>query len=225
MGLLLAGAQVLQGQALDPLRYSVPTPRPINPAESTTNPSARTTQSQNPYLGSVPQKNTGTPLQLSLQGAIERGLHYNLGLVETTQASADVKADRLRALSAMLPQLEARARQGYDDISFHEIGLKLPPIPGFSLPPTTGGFGYQDARVALRQSLFDQSLREQYKTRKSAEQASALNIKDARDVVVLAVGSAYLQVVASAARVETAKAQLASAEELDRQTASPALYP
>ena len=38
-------------------------------------------------------------------------------------------------------------------------------------------------------------------------------------MVVFAVGTAYLQVIASAARVETAKAQLASAQELDQQTA------
>ena len=39
-------------------------------------------------------------------------------------------------------------------------------------------------------------------------------------MVVFAVGTAYLQVVASAARVETARAQLASARELDEQTAN-----
>ena len=38
-------------------------------------------------------------------------------------------------------------------------------------------------------------------------------------MVVFAVGTAYLQVVASAARVETARAQRASAGELDQQTA------
>jgi outer membrane protein TolC len=44
-------------------------------------------------------------------------------------------------------------------------------------------------------------------------------VKDVRDVVVLAVGTAYLQVVASAARVETAKARVASGQELDQLTA------
>ena len=39
-------------------------------------------------------------------------------------------------------------------------------------------------------------------------------------MVVFAVGTAYMQVIASAARVETAKAQLASAGELDQQTAN-----
>jgi outer membrane protein TolC len=220
---LLWTAAVAWGQTIpaDPLSFSVATPRPINPAESTTNPSARATQSQNPYLGSVPTKADGTTIELSLQGAIERGLHYNLGLVESNQASADVHADRMRALAALLPQLEARARQGFDDISYKEIGLKLPPIPGLTgLPPTTGGFGYQDARISLTQSIFNAPLRQQYRAQKSAEQASAFNIKDSRDVVALAVGVAYLQVIASAARVQTAKAQLASAQELDQQTAN-----
>ena len=154
--LIFVASAVTSAQTLpDPLRYSVSTPRPISPAESTTNPSARATQSQNPYLGSVPEPATGATIELSLSGAIQRGLRYNLGLVESGQASADVKAARLRALSAMLPQLEAKGRQGYDSISFKEIGLKLPPIPGLTLPPTTGGFGYQDARISVTQSLFD----------------------------------------------------------------------
>ena len=99
------------GQGLNPLGYSVATPRPISPAEGTTNPSALAAERQNPFLGSVPSNNSGTTIELSLKGAIERGLRYNLGLVESNHASADVRADRLRALSALLPQLSARARQ------------------------------------------------------------------------------------------------------------------
>jgi outer membrane protein TolC len=218
---ILASIVPAPGQSLNPLGYSVATPRPISPAEGTTTPSAQATQRQNPYLGSVPSKNTGTKIELSLRDAIERGLRYNLGLVEANQASADVRAERLRALSALLPQLSADARQGYENVSFKEIGIKLPPIPGLpALPATSGGFGYQDARVSLQQSLFNAELRNQYRARKSDEQASRLSIQDSRDVVVFAVGTAYMQVIASAARVETAKAQLASAGELDQQTAN-----
>jgi outer membrane protein TolC len=214
-----ASGQSALGQSFDPLGYSVATPRPISPAEGTTNPSAQATQRQNPYLGSAPSKNTGTKLALSLQGAIERGLRYNLGLIETNQASADVRAARLRALSALLPQLSAEAHQGYENLNYKEIGLKLPPIPGLpALPSTSGAFGYQDARVTLTQYLYNGELRNQYRARKSDEQASALSVQDSRDVVVFAVGMAYFQVIASAARVETARAQLASAGELDQQT-------
>ena len=201
--------------------YSIVTPRPISPAEGTTNPSAQATQRQNPYLGSVPTQATGTLLRLSLQDAISRGLRHNLGLVESEHASTDIHADRLRALSALLPQISATSRQAYENISYQEIGLKLPPIPGLPpLPATSGGFGYQDVRVAVSQRLVDRQLRQRYQARKQDEQASALSVKDARDVVVLAVGTAYFQVVASAARLETAKAQVASAQELDQPTAS-----
>jgi outer membrane protein TolC len=219
--LIMASTALGSGQSLDPLGYSVATPRPISPAEGTTTPSAQATQRQNPYLGSVPSKNTGTKLGLSLKGAIERGLRYNLGLIETHQANADARSERLRALSALLPQLSATASQGYENLSYKEIGLKLPPIPGLpALPSTSGAFGYQDARVSLTQSLYSAELRNQYRARKSDEQASTLSVQDSRDVVVFAVGTAYLQVIASAARVETARAQLASAGELDQQTAN-----
>src|SRR5580698_7376121 len=144
---ILASTTVMSGQNLNPLSYSVATPRPISPADNTTTPSAQATQRQNPYLGSVPSKNTGTKIELSLRGAIERGLHYNLGLVEASQASADVRAERMRALSGLLPQLSADARQGYENLGYKEIGLKLPPIPGLrALPSTSGAFGYQNAR-------------------------------------------------------------------------------
>jgi outer membrane protein TolC len=218
--LILASTAVMSGQGLNPLGYSVATPRPISPADGTTTPSAQAAQRQNPYLGSVPSKNTGTKIELSLKSAIERGLRYNLGLVEASQASADMRAERMRALSALLPQLSADARQGYENLSYKEIGLKLPPIPGLpALPSTSGAFGYQDARVSLAQSLYNGELRNQYRARRSDERASMLSVQDSRDVVVFAVGTAYLQVIASVARLETARAQLASATELDQQTA------
>jgi len=209
-----------QSGPADPLSYSIPTPKPISPAEGTTTPSAQAAQRQNPFLGSVPSVDTGTKLELSLQNAISRGLHYNLGLVEESHSSADVRTERLRALSTLLPQIAGNARQAYEDLSYKEIGLKLPPLLGLpALLPTSGGFGYQDARISLTQTVFSQELRERYRARKIEEGASALSVEDAREVVVLAVGTAYFQVVASSARVETAKAQLATAREFDQLAA------
>src|SRR5579864_5791704 len=84
--LALAFGLTAWGQTQGPLGYSVTTPRPISPAEGTTTPSAQATQRQNPYLGSVPSKNTGTKIELSFTAAIERGLRYNLGIIESSQA-------------------------------------------------------------------------------------------------------------------------------------------
>src|SRR6266705_2040061 len=102
------------GQTPNAVGYSVATPRPISPAEGTTNPSAQATQSQNPYLGSVPSENTGAKIELSLKNAIDRGLRFNLGLIESSQASASVRAERLRALSALLPQLSVDGQQAFE---------------------------------------------------------------------------------------------------------------
>ncbi len=202
----------------DPLSYSIDTPRPINPAAGSTNPSALATQSLNPYLGSVPGgRLVPGEIKLTLGDAIGRGLSFNLGLIENQQTDAGVKAERARAFAALLPQITGRAQQSFQQISLSEIGIKLPAQAAFRHPATTGGFGYSESRVELQYPVFDASLRAQYQARKAAEAASALSTRDARDVVVYAVGTAYFQVVASQARLATAKAALASAQELDSQ--------
>lgn len=197
---------------------SISTPRPINPATDTTNPSARATQSLNPYLGSTPHGiANNVTIHLSLENAVARGLQFNLGLIDSRQASADARAQRARALAALLPQISARAEQTYQQLSFKALNIKLPPQIGIQLPPTTGGFGYSEASIAAQSAVLNIALRDAYREQKALETASILSAKDAQDVVVFAVGAAYFQVVASQARVETAQAALAAAHELDAQ--------
>src|SRR5262249_10835408 len=59
-----------------------------------------------------------------------------------------------------------------------------------------------------------------YNYRSAAEtlRANQLWDEDARDLVVLAVGGAYLQVISAAARVESARSQLETADALYKQT-------
>ena len=217
LGSLAASAQT----GPDPLSYTIATPRPINPSAGTTNPSALATQSLNPYLGSVPGgKLVDGEIELTLGEAIQRGLNFNVGLIDSKQAQASVSAERARAFAALLPQITARAQQSFEQISVAESGLKLPAQVPFRFPATLGGFGYSETRIDLQYPLFDASLRAQYQARKSAEAASALSVLDARDVVVYAVGTAYFQVVASEARLATAKAALESAQELATQVAN-----
>jgi outer membrane protein TolC len=221
LSLLAAPGTVLSQTQTDPQGYSIATPRPINPAASTTNPSALATQTQNPYLGSTPSgKVSDEVISLSLRETVERGLHYNLGLIESNQGSAEARAERLRALSALLPQLSVKGEQAFENISFQEVGLdRLPPIPGVGrLPVTSGNFGYQDTRVSLTQSVYSAELHDRYRAQRNSENASVFSTRDARDVVVYAVCVAYLQVAASVARAETANAQLNTARQLDQQT-------
>jgi len=206
--------------AQSPLDYSVSTPRPINPATDSTNPSARATQTLNPYLGSTPSNEVVQgEIKLSLEDAIARGLRFNLGLIDSSEADATARAQRQQALAALLPQISARAQQTYENLSFKELGIKLPARAGFQIPATSGAFGYSEARVVAQVNAFNLQLLSKYKAEKAQEAASVFNTKDARDVVVYAVGAAYFQVVASQARLRTEQAALASARELNAQVA------
>src|ERR1700721_31374 len=87
----------------DPLSNTIVTPHPINPAANTTNPGALAAQQQNPFLGSVPECSIGVkPLQLSLSDAVQCGLRYNLGLIDSREGSAITRAARMHALSVLL---------------------------------------------------------------------------------------------------------------------------
>src|ERR1700756_3243976 len=203
---LAAGGQATDnaGSGASPAFGSIPTPRPINPATDTTNPSARATQTLNPYLGSTPEgKVVDGEIRISLEDAIARGLRFNLGLIDSQQADAGVQADREHALSQLLPQISARAQQSYEQLSFKALNIKLPPQAGFQLPPTTGGFGYGEGDILVHSAVLNLELWNRYKEQRALESASALSAKDARDIVVYAVGTAYFQVLASKARLAT----------------------
>jgi len=192
---------------------SIATPRTINPAANSTTPSSLAGQQQNPFLGSVP---TGTlspgPVALSLPDAITRGLRYNLGVIENQASLRQAQAQRLRALSAMVPSVSALLRQNLDDLNRVAIGLKIP-----GLPASSGQFGYQEGYVAFSDNGLNLDSLYRYRAAKQTAEAQRLQLEDAGNVVALAVGTAYLQVESSEARVETAKAELASARELEAQ--------
>jgi hypothetical protein len=138
---------------------SIVTPRPINPATDTTNPSARATRTLNPYLGSTPEGNVvDGEIRISLEDAIARGLRFNLGLIDSQQADAGVRAEREHALSQLLPQISARAQQSYEQLSFKALNIKVPPQAGFQLPPTTAGFGYSEGDILAHSAVVNLEL-------------------------------------------------------------------
>jgi outer membrane protein TolC len=193
---------------------SISTPRTINPAANSTTPSSLAGQQQNPFLGSVP---TGTvssePIPLSLSDAITRGLRFNLGVIENQVSLRQAQAQRLRSLAAMVPSVSALVRQNLDDLNRIAIGLKIP-----GLPASTGQFGYQESYLTFSDNGLNLDSWYRYRASRQAAEAQRLQLDDAGNVVVLAVGTAYLQVQSSEARLETAKAELESARELEAQT-------
>ena len=166
--------------------------------------------SQNPFTGSVPEgKASPNLLPLSFEDALQRGLRNNLGLLLQSDAILTAQSQRWNELSHLLPNLKAGTSENLEQVNLAAEGIR---IPGF--PTIIGPFGYSDARAYLTQTLFDYSRLQRERGAAASEQAARYSYKDARDVVVLAVGNAYLQALAGAARVDTAQAQVSTAQAL-----------
>lgn len=162
------------------------------------------------YSGSVPEgKATGTVLELDFTGAIDRGLRNNLGLLLESDNTLAARGARWQELSALLPNVSAQVSENAAQINLQAMGLKF---PGF--PIIIGPYGFSDARAYLSQSVFDWSNIQRARASYSNERAAQFSYKDARELVVVAVGNAYLQALAGASRVETAQAQVETAQAL-----------
>ncbi len=81
-----------------------------------------------------------------------------------------------------------------------------------AFPKIIGPFGYTDVRASLTWSLVDvQSLRNYLAARHNFA-AAQLSAEDARDMVVLTVGNAYLLVLADQTNVSSVQAQVDTAK-------------
>ncbi len=106
-------------------------------------------------------------------------------------------------------------------LGFSSIHLNF---PGFSFPTVIGPYHYFDLRAGVSQSILDVTRLNNYRAARQNAKATEFSAQDARDLVTLAVTASYLQTIASAARVESERAQLATAQEaykqaVDRHTA------
>jgi outer membrane protein TolC len=172
--------------------------------------------SQSPFTGSEPEaKASPEVLQLSFQQAIDRGLRNNLGLLLSGDQTILARGERWKELSNLLPNLSGLVQENVQTLSLTALGLKgnlfHSPTP---LPHVIGPFNYFDARASLTQSLFNFSNLEKERAASESLKSAQYNYKDARELVVLAVGNAYLAAIAAAARIETTDAQVKNAQAL-----------
>jgi outer membrane protein TolC len=81
-----------------------------------------------------------------------------------------------------------------------------------------GPFNQIDVRARLSQTLLDFTALNNYRATAETLRANQLSTEDAHNLVVLAVGGAYLQVVAARARVAAGRAQLETATAVFQQS-------
>jgi outer membrane protein TolC len=97
-----------------------------------------------------------------------------------------------------------------------ELGLTS--LPGATtLPAAVGPFSYFDSRAAVTQLVFDWKSINATRAATQSVKSAEYSYKDARDLVVLAVGFVYLQAIADEARIETSQAQVNTAQALFNQ--------
>jgi outer membrane protein TolC len=175
-------------------------------------------QVQGPYAGSAEGRKPFTG-KLSLRDAIDRALAYNLGSISLSEAVRQSHGELRVARSALLPNVNGYLSETVEQINLQASGIRFHiPIPGVSVPAVVGPFNYFDLRATLTQTVANMT---DWNNRRSAQEnlrASQLSARDARDLVVLAAGGAYLQVIAATARLQSAQAQLKTAQALYDQT-------
>jgi outer membrane protein TolC len=170
--------------------------------------------SQSPFTGSEPEgKASPEVLQLGFQEAIDRGLRNNLGLLLSGDQTITARGERWKELSNLLPNVSARVQEDVQTLSLTALGLKSNVFP-FSVPRVIGPFNYFDARASVSQSLFNLHDIENERSASESLKSAQYSYKDARELVVLAVGNAYLIAIAAAARIETTDAQVKNAQAL-----------
>jgi len=179
-----------------------------------------TIQVQGVFGGSTPAGlATPEPLPLNLNDAIRRGIAFNLGVIGATNTERGARAAQRSALSRLLPDVSGTITAADEKVSLATLGLQsaqnLP--PGFQFGRVLGPFHFFDAGVLARQRIVDLTALRNYRAAQDITTATAATALNDRDLVVLAVGGSYLQAIAAAARIDSARAQVETAQALYTQ--------
>ena len=191
---------------------------PIPGATASVNTLNPTIQVSGPYSGSVSGAGRAFTGQLSLKEALDRGMEFNLGTRGLSTAVQQAHGQTLIAHAALTPNIFATGNETIQQNNLAAQGFHITaPIPGFSFPTVVGPFNYMDLRARLSQSVLDFAALNNYRSSVETLHANEFFAKDAKDLVALAVGGAYLQTLAAKSRVIAARAQLETANILFKQ--------
>ncbi len=183
---------------------------------------------QGNYAGSTdaPLRGTG-PVDMTFAEAIRLGLRYNLGGIASDASLKQLRAQRLSALSNLLPNIYATLSESAAKTDLQTLGISSSTFSsgssgsggGLAIPSVVGPYHYYSLEGNLSEQLSFTDLHN-LKSANAAHAAAALNMRDARELVIVAVGGSYLRVLASIALVESQKVQVDYAQASYKQTAA-----
>jgi outer membrane protein TolC len=162
------------------------------------------------------------PVDLNFPEAIQLGLRYNLGGIASNASSRQLRAQRLSALSALLPNIYATLSETGAKTDLQTLGISSSTFGGsISLPSVVGPYHYYSLEGNVSEQLSFTDLHN-LKSAEAVHQAALLNMRDARELIVVAVGGSYLRVLATAALVASEEVQVQYAEATYKQSADQA---
>jgi outer membrane protein TolC len=189
--------------------------------QAQSNPNNSTT---NPYSGSV-QAVPVTPgiRQLPLDEAIAMGIENNLALTLARQNQKVAEAQASQTLNVLLPNVDVQGSTALHQFNLQAEGFRPGLLSAFSavLPPA-GTFTFPfiiktdvtQGQANLSQELFNWAGWDLYRAMKSGAKAAYYNAQSSRGLVVLNVGTIYLQALADEAQLDYAKTLMKTDETL-----------
>src|SRR5262245_51938196 len=162
-------------------------------------------------MGGVPQGlRTAQALQISIGDAIRRALAHNLGVLEAEERVQQARGQRWIALSDLLPHVDGIVTASRRKVNLEAFGFPL----SEGLPRVVGPFNVYEARVFLTQPLVDIAAMKNGGAESHSLAAARHEYRSARDLVTLVAANLYLESLAASARVDSARAQLETAQAL-----------
>jgi outer membrane protein TolC len=149
--------------------------------------------------------------RLTLRDAIQKALQANLSVLVADTSVEEAEGTRMRRFSAaLLPRVRVQSYANLQNRNLSAFGISFPGVP-----EVVGPFSNYDFRFYAEQNIVDLQSYRGWKGSERALDAGKMDYQNARDLIIRAVASLYLNSQSWAARVDAAQS---------RVTASDALY-
>lgn len=162
------------------------------------------------------------PLELSMKRAVEIATspegNTNIQLSGESLRQAQARSGQARA--ALLPDVEGTFSQQNMTRNLAAFGIKLQTpiqVSGLGIPNFVGPFSTVDARISGTQSVFDFASIRRFQASKVAVSAAKSDVNSTDEQVAARVARAYLAAIRAETDVETAEANVALSEAVEKQ--------
>ena len=162
------------------------------------------------FHGTVSTAQEPAPYHLTLRDAIQKALQANLNVLVANTRVEEAEGTRTRRLSAaLLPRVRVQSYANFQNRNLNAFGITFPGVP-----EVIGPFSNYDFRLYADQNIVDLQSYRGLKASERALDAGKMDYQDARDLIVRAVASLYLNTQSAAARVDAAQSRVTDSDVL-----------